>query len=636
MIYANRVVEEVSSALVRLVSRLYEHRNAIMVLAILPVILVAVDRTWIYPRPDMVDPWMYISYFLDPQLQAARFPGAYHGERLPIILPGALAFSLFPAATAIVVLHFALYYLAVFSLYAALACLFCRATALLTSVLCGTYAMFLTAMGQTHADSFGIGYALLTTAFLAAGLRGQRWHLPMFLAGGSSALFLFTNIAYAPVCILFAWLVCTVPRDCAKKPFWTACVSVASGFALATSLMCIAGAMLDGQPWFFLTSLQMATTRWNYYCADPGFEWIWHAWWLVTPMLVAVGGMGVLWMHRADASRTATTARVVWGAFILVLALLALLESFALVRYLQFSFYASLLIPPMFLAIGAMMAIVVKQWETTAIGLAVVITVLMGVLAVASVKSNWLGWAFITAGIGLFLMCMYFQLKEPARHLLKAPMLTTCFGALNILIGVEYERFLDAWPLERRHVKAVEFIGRWDDESMDGQIDRARVIQFVADIFEFLKPIDREKSIRLWYSVEEPLGSVFTAVASTFMWDQRFVTPAFPSLRAFGMRWPLSGIDRLVILSDSKRNVQNELNSVMLFTALPATKSFDNETALTQQEIITNPSYKLRSEHDFRESEGISIKATVFDLPMFKTSVFTNDVLRTRLPYAFH
>lgn len=634
MISANRVVEEVFSALLRLASCLNRHRNALMVLAILPVVLVAVDRTWIYPRPDMVDPWMYISYFLDPQLQAARFPAAYHGERLPIILPGALVFALFPAATAIVVLHFALYYLAVFSLYAALACLLCRATALLTSVLCGTYTMFLTAMGQTHADSFGIGYALLTTAFLAAGFRGRRWRLPMLLAGGSSAVFLFTNIAYAPVCILFAWLVCTVPRDCAKKPFWTACVSVLSGFALATSLMCIAGAMLDGQPWFFLTSLQMATTRWNYYCADPGFEWIWHAWWLVTPILVAVGGMGVLWVHRADASRTAATARALWGGFILVLALLALFEGFALVRYLQFSFYASLLIPSIFLAIGAIMALVVKQCEKAAIRLAVAIAVLIGSLAVASVKSNWLGWAFITAGAGLFLLFMYFQHKAAAGHKLKAPMLTTCFGALNILIGVEYERFLDAWPLERRHMKAVEFIGRWDDESMEGQIDRARVIQFVADTFEFLKPIDREKSIRLWYSVEEPLGSVFTATASTFMWNQRFITPTFPSLHAFGMRWPLSDVDRLVILSDSSRNVQNELNSVMLFTQV--TPSQYRNTSITYKEIITAPYYSLRAEHDFNESHGFPLKATVLDPPMFRKSFLNDDFLQTRLPYAFY
>src|SRR5947199_10808481 len=83
----------------------------------LPLVMLLLNRVWIFPRPDTVDPWMYLGFFLHPKHHLTYFPDAYHGSRLPILLPGIALYQTLPAVGATVVLHLAQYYGAVFCLY---------------------------------------------------------------------------------------------------------------------------------------------------------------------------------------------------------------------------------------------------------------------------------------------------------------------------------------------------------------------------------------------------------------------------------------------------------------------------------------------------------------------------------------
>ena len=224
--------------------------TALVVLAALPLLLLLIDHTWLFPRPDTVDPWMYVGFFLRPKFMLNIFP-VYHATRLPIILPGAVYFHLFrPIWQSYCSTH--LFYASTFSLYFGLRSLVGVRASLLAAVIAGTNAMFLSAMGQTHADAFGVTYALITAALVVRATTGRGWRAPLFLAGCAYALFLFSNIAYLPMSILFPWLVATLPRDRENKRLTVGFASVLAGFLALTGLLCFANFKLCGRFMFFI------------------------------------------------------------------------------------------------------------------------------------------------------------------------------------------------------------------------------------------------------------------------------------------------------------------------------------------------------------------------------------------------
>ena len=144
---------------------------------------------------------------------------------------------MFRGELAIILLHLTLYYASTFSLYFGLRSLVGVRAALLAAVIAGTNAMFLSTMGQTHADAFGVAYGLVTAALVVRATTDRRWRVPLFLAGCTYALFLFSNIAYLPMSILFPWLLVTLPRDREKKRMVAGVASVVAGVFALTGLL---------------------------------------------------------------------------------------------------------------------------------------------------------------------------------------------------------------------------------------------------------------------------------------------------------------------------------------------------------------------------------------------------------------
>jgi hypothetical protein len=506
-------------------------------LVALPLALLLIDPNWIYPRPDTVDPWIYVSYFLEPRFQLLAHPLAYHGTRLPIILPGAEVFRHFHPDVALVVLHLLLYYVSVFSLYGTLRGLLGRRAALLGAVLLGGNAMFLSAVGLTHADGFGVTYALLTIFLVSRATLGRFWLVPLFAAGGASALFLFTNIAYLPHLILFPWLLVTLPRDRGRKRLPGGLFSVALGFAAVTGGLALASQRLCGRPLFFwpwvramLFMLPCAEA-----CAAPGRGWFFHAGWLALPAL-ALAAAAAAWRAGLFKGAGAAAARALVGAFGLVVCVTVLFEGIDFLHYLQFSFYASLLLPPLFLAIGALLSLVAGGWPEGTYRLAVAAAFAGGACALLPINGGGIGFAnvwLLPLAVGAAGLAALARPRLVAGHL--PAVAVGLFGLMNVLCASNFERLLAACPLERKHVPAQEWVGVWADPMpgrayRDPQPTRRQAFRLVADAFRLMAFHDTYRGLRLWYPLDDGYASLYTAVSSTYLWDQRMLSPHFPRL----------------------------------------------------------------------------------------------------------
>ena len=134
--------------------------RGILILLVLPWVSLAIDPNWIYSRL-LRDFWIYYGYFRNFPDHLSWFHEQYFSSRLSVILPGALAYQLFPPLIANAILHLGLYYVCVLSLYLAL-CRSCdRASSLVAAIALGANPAFLEAVGRDYVDGFGMANFLV-------------------------------------------------------------------------------------------------------------------------------------------------------------------------------------------------------------------------------------------------------------------------------------------------------------------------------------------------------------------------------------------------------------------------------------------------------------------------------------------
>lgn len=583
----------------------------VLILLALPLALMLFDRNWLYPRPDTVDPWMYISYFLDARFQLGAFPHAYHGTRLPIFLPGMLVAKFLPPDRAIIVVHLLFYYLSVFSLYFILRAFLDARTALLATVLAGGNAMFLSTIGLTHPDGYGNAYALLTALLLTRAAVGRFWRLPLFCAGGTAALYLYTNLAYLPLAILFPWLLVTLPRDKRAKSAFLGLLYAVLGIALMSVALCLINRRLCGRTLFFWPWIESMLWMLPHtsVCTSGDRTWVSHAGWLVLPVLAVVATVAGWRTGSIQYHERSTAVRSLVGSFLLVGFVMLGFEAIRFVHFLQFSFYASLMLPGLFLATGGLLALVVPRWSAGTYRLALAFAFVLGACTVIPLNGSvlrgtnvWL-LPLLLAGGALVLMAI------PRLFVRHVPALAVgLFGVVNIVIGSNYDRFVTACPLERKHVPAQEWVGTWEDP-LKGRayarpvLTRRQAVLIVADAFRALVKHDANRCLRLWYPTDDEYGSLYSALAATYMWDQRMVSPYFPRLEnvfhdpietreMFHGPLEVYGAARVAVLAHQDRAVLDE--------ATAALKKFHLEPAVVHEQTF--------------EARGIPVRLTILEL----------------------
>lgn len=539
-------------------------------LVALPLVMLVLNRVWLFPRPDTVDPWMYIGFFLHPKHHLTYFPDAYHGSRLPILLPGIAIYQALPAVGATIVLHLAQYYAAVFGLYFTVKRLVGHRAALLAAVLLGTNGMFLSAMSQGHPDGFGLPYFLLTALALTNACLSEKWRRWSLLAGVGAALFFFTNLAYGIHGLFFPWYLYAFGGHDRRKALVRGGYALA-GFLLATLLMCGANELLCGRFWFFLSSLKVTprllANSWD--CTGGRYSWVMHAGWLVTPLLVLGCGL-VLWrrgrLHGEGVSPAAVPLVVGLAG---VVGLLGVLEAGRIVHFLQFSFYCNILLAPTFLLAGVLLAKWVTELSLAEYRAAMVVAAGVGVLAALGGTAGGLTPVALVAAPLAFGLVAIACLTDPARIVrYPAAWVVGLLGVGNLLIGAGYDRFVTANPLERAHVAAELQVGRWIDP-MPGvgqqfpRPTRIQVMRATAEALELVVGHDTRHNMLFWYDVSEPVGTFANTLTATMMWNERLVGMHFPSPVAHHGTWPnWDGGTKVAILALPARKVLVEADPV--------------------------------------------------------------------------
>lgn len=536
----------------------------------LPLVMLLLNRVWIFPRPDTVDPWMYIGFFRHPTHHLTHFPDAYHGSRLPILLPGIAFYQSLPAVGATVVLHLLQYYAAVFCLYFTLRRLVGGRAALLAATLLGTNGMFVSAMSQGHPDGFGIPYFLFTAMALTAACTSEKWRRWAFVAGVGAALFFFTNLAYGIHGLFFPWYLYALGGHCWRKALARGGVALA-GFLAATLLMCVANELLCGRFWFFASSLKVTPrlliNSWD--CTGGRYSWVMHAGWLVTPLLVLGCGL-VMWrrgrLHRAGTSPAAVPLVV---GLVGLLAILGGLEAGRIVHFLQFSFYCNILLAPAFLLAGVLLARWATELPLAEYRAAMVVAAGVGVLAALGGTAGGLSTVALVVAPAACALVALACLTDPRRvALYPAAWAVGLLGVGNLLIGAGYDRFVTANPLERAHMPAELQVGRWIDP-MPGvgqqypRPNRIQVMRATVEALDLIVGHDTRHNMLFWYDISEPIGTFANTVTATMMWNDRLVGMHFPSPVAHHGTWPnWDGGTKVAIISMPLRPVIAECDHV--------------------------------------------------------------------------
>ena len=319
-----------------------------------------------------MDMWFYFGEFIHfPRYH--RLQPTYAGERLMWILPGAILSRLFSPIYGLLALHLLFYWISVFSAYFLIKTFKDSRTAMLTACLLGCHPLFLRSNGWAYIDSASTAYFLLTLVFIvkARSSRFSRWWL--FLAGVSWASLVLTYIIWLSLTPCFVWFYYMTKHEdilVSVKALRDRLVVfltffLLGGASLIGCLQIIYTALCGTRAGFFfrnnIVTAFFIIGRNNQPNSSGNLDWIWSAGWIVFPMLVFLLAIGLLMQNSRGAIRLSSVARASIHIYLYVLAVTVIMTIWP-VRLLEFDYFASILIAPLFLAMGTTIFQVPASW----------------------------------------------------------------------------------------------------------------------------------------------------------------------------------------------------------------------------------------------------------------------------------
>ena len=488
---------------------------ALLVIFVLPWLLLAAGNNWIF---DYVvahkgpDPWFYSGFFVDFPGQLSTFPSTYYGTRLSWILPGYAAFRLFSPIVAEYVLHFGLFYVATICLYFTLKHTVGRRAGLLSAILMGGYGFFLWAAGWDYIDGAGIAYFLLTMLALTNAARSERRRARLWLiaSGASYGAMIYSNlflVIFTPVLVLY-YLVGNYTQQ--RHSLKSGSLLVGIGFLTVSLSLAVTNQAMGGEFLFYGPSLRAAgalaaaPSRWKL----PWQTWWKQATWLVLPSVMficSVAGVIRTWKSRADRL----------SCFVILFQLLFLSWSLTMVLFdlrggsvLQLTYYASFLIPTMFLAAGAQLSRLLNGLSAQRFGYVTCGAMAIPLLAYRFPPDSW-STVFLNScapwiALGLVLM-----------------MATTLFlkraQATAVTVAVVY------LSIATVNVASAGFRTKQRGLSQAG-------FSAVIQSMKLTRSLEPGANLLFWYRFDEPMGPFYRSVASTYLWGYSLINERFPSL----------------------------------------------------------------------------------------------------------
>jgi len=497
-------------------------------LLLLPIVLAAVNPSWLNNNPGHIDPWVYLGYFLHLfEFKSSLFPNLYYGSRLPWILPGYLAYRLFDATVARYVLHFAFYYAAAFSLYALLKLAFGRKNALLGTIVFGTHLAFLSSIGWDYVDGPGITYNLLALACVARAAVPPRRQMWLVFAGIAGVAMFYTNlllIVFLPFHLAFyLFRTSTGFNRSVIRSMADLVRAYAGGALLLTVALGVINHHLDGNFWFYAPSidafrhLSSAPNPWHV----GGLAWLEQAYWLGIPAASTVACIA----HLVRSLHGKTLKWGDYGTFFILQYLASVAFMIVWDRVggvgLQMNFYASYLLPSMFLAIGSILAVPADRWSTHAwwpvvVGCTMVFAGalwLHGAPLTQPLRGKWFGALVACAAAALLSRVLF-----PRRW----------HTVLYALAGL----MLYQWGY------AAYLKSPYDGKSTQRVLEGANTVW----------PYMQKGTGRFWYDITEPHGFEFNGINAIYLWGYTYVSLKFPSLDEVR---PIESGETIVVMSGS-------------------------------------------------------------------------------------
>lgn len=277
-----------------------------LAIALLPFILVALNENWTFSEPEFLDRWIYSGFHVHLPEFLQTFGNTYYASRVPWTVTGWLLHSAFEAAQALYILHFAVFYLAVFSLYVAVRTIFANtAAACAAALLLGTHSYFLLAVGWDYVDGPSIACSLAALAAMASAAIQPRWRLAALMWGGATCAMVSIYLLLVLLVPIHIGMFLFLNRLRGKRPVLVAAALFTTSGAIATLCLGLINWLLGGPFLYILNQINVlsALTAGQFAVERPIIEWVCSAPWLFVPTITFAFSCGYVWLHSKSVAK---------------------------------------------------------------------------------------------------------------------------------------------------------------------------------------------------------------------------------------------------------------------------------------------------------------------------------------------
>ncbi len=515
----------------------------------LPFILLAINDNWIFSLPIVIDRWIYSGFHLHLPQFLQTFGDTYYASRLPWTVFGWLLHSVFDDTHALYVLHFAVFYLAVFSLYAAVRTLFANTVAACAAaVLLGTNSYFLVAAGWDYVDGPSMACSLAATAAMASAAVRPRWRLAALMWGVAACAMVSMYLLLVLFVLIQIGMFLLLNRLRGKRPVAAVAALFTAGGVAAMLFFGLINWLVGGPFLYILNQIRVLTA-----VANVQFEngvafddWAWTAWWLFAPMITFAFSCAYVAINAKSASNkirlSGSEEDSKISLFICCLAGIAASLIYAGLEAnhfdrLQMSYFADALFPFAYLTLGGALAVVIGQsgqvrqlgfLAATAL-IALVPWVLASLGYIFPRRDLFSGPIFESGWIVAGALLVSFYVQRPYHRLAGGALLILFFSIVNLgapTVQIDYPPN----PVFKQQILAVFDASR--------QVSR----------------YNSDARARFWFDENDPNAQVLQDVVSTYLYEYSLVNQEFPKLIAADGRQSSVAPGERVILLTSRDN----------------------------------------------------------------------------------
>jgi hypothetical protein len=515
-----------------------------LLVASLPFVLLAVNDNWIFSQLNTTDPWIYAGFHLHLREFLRTFGYTYYASRLPWTVAGWLLHSSFDDAHALYILHFGVFYLAVFSFYVAIRTIFANAVAAgAAALLFGTHSYFLQAVGWDYVDGPSLACSLVGIAALASAAIQRRWRLAAFVWG----------VAMCAMVSLYILLVLLVPvqigmflllnrlrgrRSILAVGAWFTTGAIAAMLALG-----LINSQLGGPLFYILGQIRiLSAVAANRYTENlPLAQWVGKAPWLLLPAITFAFSCVYIWLRAASVSKKIRLddagadpeVSLFLCCLVYIMASLIYLgleaDHFNVLHFME---YAVALLPFAYLTIGGALAVMIKPSGQVQ---QLVFFALIALIALVPWVLATLGYAF------------------PRWDLFEG----LTFEVLWIMVG----SLLLLFALQRSYwgaalaILLLSVINLGAPSHMLSYPPNPAVKPETLAVFDASRAVGRynpDAHARFWFNAKAPEGHVLRSVVASYLWDYSLVNEEFPKLiTANGEQGSIAPGDRIILLTST-------------------------------------------------------------------------------------